>query len=537
MCWEQNLSERPGFSDTYRYLSSVEVDNSFLQTKVTKKVQVANTSARISAQKRKKATHVTNLTDIFKGGFRLNFRQKPMDSDTISALSPNGFRRSWLNLPKEEGLSDWLDYNLEKDAVFCSICRRAKSTGLSTLFSNDKGYTGGKKKMKLSDLKEHSISKSHKRAKEVLQQRSSIAALKDNMKRIQKDRLETQQLIDLNSWYPYALQCSYFLAKNNLSYDLQEDLCWFVQTQIKNATGKDFELGYGSYTNDKAAREMIASFAMDIESDTTSKIKEAKYFTLMIDESTDISTSKNLIMMVRFAEKGQVVTKLLDIVAVTCGKAEAIQQAITDKFSKAGLDFKDLVGFSSDGASVMTGNNSGVASRLKSLNPVVVDTHCAAHRLQLAIQDAVSDFEDFFIGLVKSTSAYFSKSTARKLALKINCEDLDEKFYQTLRTIDTRWLSLGNSLKNLMQVYTPLMITFREDIDSELAKTLAPYYEDLGFKYWIAFMDDICNVLNNLSRSLQKSDLNVVDVLSRIINCANLLHTHFFAREWDVHPS
>ena len=141
-----------------------------------------------------------------------------------------------------------------------------------------------------------------------------------------------------------------------------------------------------------------------------------------------------------------------------------------------------------------------------------------------------------YIGLVKSTSAYFNKSTARKLALKLNCEDLDEKFYQILRTIDTRWLSLGNSLKNLMLVYTPLMVTFTEDIDSELAKTLAPHYRDLGFKYWIAFMDDICNVLNSLSKTLQKSDLNVVDVLPRIIHCVNL-YTHFFVRELDVEPS
>ncbi len=78
--------------------------------------------------------------------------------------------------------------------------------------------------------------------------------------------METQQLIDLNSWHPYALQCSYFLAKNNLSYDLQEDLCWFIQTQIKNATGKEFKLGYGAYTNDKAAREMIAGIAKAIQS-------------------------------------------------------------------------------------------------------------------------------------------------------------------------------------------------------------------------------------------------------------------------------
>jgi len=47
-----------------------------------------------------------------------------------------------------------------------------------------------------------------------------------------------------------------------------------------------------------------------------------------------------------------------------------------------------MVGFGSDGASVMTGRKTGVATRLKCKQPFLITIHCAAHRLALAAADA-----------------------------------------------------------------------------------------------------------------------------------------------------
>ena len=47
-----------------------------------------------------------------------------------------------------------------------------------------------------------------------------------------------------------------------------------------------------------------------------------------------------------------------------------------------------LVGFGSDGASVMTGRHSGVATRIKNRQPIVTSIHCVAHRLALAASQA-----------------------------------------------------------------------------------------------------------------------------------------------------
>lgn len=54
-----------------------------------------------------------------------------------------------------------------------------------------------------------------------------------------------------------------------------------------------------------------------------------------------------------------------------------------------GLELSGLMGFASDGASVMVGEENGVAARLKRLVPELYSAHCIAHREALAAALAV----------------------------------------------------------------------------------------------------------------------------------------------------
>jgi len=46
-----------------------------------------------------------------------------------------------------------------------------------------------------------------------------------------------------------------------------------------------------------------------------------------------------------------------------------------------------MTGFCSDGAAIMTGVKSGVAARLKAVNPRIVAIRCVAHRTALVMRD------------------------------------------------------------------------------------------------------------------------------------------------------
>ena len=51
--------------------------------------------------------------------------------------------------------------------------------------------------------------------------------------------------------------------------------------------------------------------------------------------------------------------------------------------------YKKLININLDGASVMSGNRSGVQKRLKDIVAGLIYTHCVAHRLELTMLDAL----------------------------------------------------------------------------------------------------------------------------------------------------
>ena len=76
------------------------------------------------------------------------------------------------------------------------------------------------------------------------------------------------------------------------------------------------------------------------------------------------------------------------------------------------------------------------------------------------------------------------------------------------------------------------MAIFKDDKESVLAKELFKSYNNLFFKYWVAFMDDLCSQLNVLSKKLQSSDLNVVELLPKIIRSVSQIYSCFVERPY-----
>ena len=67
--------------------------------------------------------------------------------------------------------------------------------------------------------------------------------------------------------------------------------------------------------------------------------------------------------------------------------AEVITDHMLDTLKECDLEVRNLKSFPSDGASVITGEHSGVAARLKLVNKVLLNFHCICHRLALTCAD------------------------------------------------------------------------------------------------------------------------------------------------------
>ncbi|KAJ8356639.1 hypothetical protein SKAU_G00194330 [Synaphobranchus kaupii] len=109
----------------------------------------------------------------------------------------------------------------------------------------------------------------------------------------------------------------------------------------------------------------------------------------MCDETTDISTTKELVLLTRLVDSnGQAKSTFAKVIPLQDGTADTIAAAQKTWLQEKNISIKKVMGFGSDGAAVMTGRKNGVAVLLQKENPLMTAIHCICHRLALAVGQA-----------------------------------------------------------------------------------------------------------------------------------------------------
>ena len=140
--------------------------------------------------------------------------------------------------------------------------------------------------------------------------------------------------------------------------------------------------------------------------------KDSPFISLLSDSLTDRSSAEEEIVYIRYIIQGVPVVRFLGLSRLESCKAPDILSSILECAMRVGLSSdiisKCLVGFGADGASVMMGCHNGVAALLKGLAPQVIEVHCVAHKLELALCDAVKaiPFLDSFERALKSVYSF-----------------------------------------------------------------------------------------------------------------------------------
>ena len=157
-----------------------------------------------------------------------------------------------------------------------------------------------------------------------------------------------------------VMRAVYFLSKNNLPLRLLPSII----EMMKESETPNISNGSIMYTNEISEHEFLTAIAKTIENEIWNELFDVVAFGVMIDESTDITTTKHLDIYVSYvAKEGISKTHFLCLVPLNECDAESITNVIINIFRTKGILSK-LVAFASDGASVMLGKNGGVAIRL-----------------------------------------------------------------------------------------------------------------------------------------------------------------------------
>ncbi|KAJ3583021.1 hypothetical protein NHX12_034545, partial [Muraenolepis orangiensis] len=127
-------------------------------------------------------------------------------------------------------------------------------------------------------------------------------------------------------------------------------------------------------------------------------VTSSSKLSVLIDEATSISHKSAMIVNLKVSVDGATPELLfLELVELESQRAKDIEEALLNCLDTAGFTEewlqKNWVSFVSDGASVMLGKNSGVATRLTARYPNLFTWHCMNHRLELAVSDAVDEVQ------------------------------------------------------------------------------------------------------------------------------------------------
>lgn len=167
----------------------------------------------------------------------------------------------------------------------------------------------------------------------------------------------------------------------------------------------------------------------------------------------------------RYSNYGKVTTRFLSIQKLErATAANCYGEIIAALHEYCGIQepelWSKLVGFGSDGASVMTGRRSGVGARMKEHQPKLQTVHCIAHRLELAIKQAsknvpmVCKMDQFLINIF----LFYHNSTLNRGLLRRTAEALGVTRFIPTRTGGTRWIGhTQNALTNLLSGYPAIV--------------------------------------------------------------------------------
>ena len=143
---------------------------------------------------------------------------------------------------------------------------------------------------------------------------------------------------------------------------------------------------------------MVHALNRVVEDSDLEKVRNASFFSLLVDESNDISVTKNLTIYVQFLniEVQSVRVMFLKNLPLQGCNADSIVAKITEYLQSSEIDLPRMVMFTSDGAPVMLGCNSGVSVKLRNSSvPHLIENHCVAHKEALAAGHAYNSIAYF----------------------------------------------------------------------------------------------------------------------------------------------
>ena len=180
-----------------------------------------------------------------------------------------------------------------------------------------------------------------------------------------------------------VLHSIYWLCKEEVAHSKLNPVLKLLEI-IGLADIKDF-----TKRSNTVLKELVLTLGDQLAEDIIQEIKKSNVHVLLMDEVTDLSNTLQLVTFIKYYDQnlGDVRIHFVDVSDVlegsvdTTATAETIHDCLINLLNSLDFEIQNAKAFTSDGASVMTGHQSGVAARLSEHEncQTMLSIHCICH--------------------------------------------------------------------------------------------------------------------------------------------------------------
>lgn len=472
----------------------------------------------------KKRTSESEGTQPIESTCKKNKVDEHVESPSTSSQTiPEDIPDCWNLNQLKSFQTDYKWLIVKNKLLGCAVCHkvgtlatfREKNIRLSKVWQDAAvAANGSTKESQQSSLRkkifEHKNSEAHVIASNIIEQQE-----RGRMKSVVQEMSKSQYLTTER-----VFRTVYKVAKNQRPFsDVESDIL------LQELNGLD--MGKILHSR-KTGADITCHIADNMKiSICQSIIRAEQKMSVLIDESTSRSKKTTLVIVIRtFSEEypGNAYVFNLDLIELESTTSEAITENLLKCWEKHGFDAeylkRNLICFASDGASVMIGKKSGVATKLKTIFPNILIWHCSNHRLELAVNDVVeevSGINHFKIFMDKLFSLYH-QSPKNQVELETVAAALNTEILRIGRVLSVRWVASSRRAVNaVLHNYTALYQHLegasrdprRDTRERSKYEGLSKMLSSEEFVLNLSVMADGLNELADLSEDLQKRHITL----------------------------
>ncbi|XP_026483030.1 zinc finger MYM-type protein 1-like [Ctenocephalides felis] len=277
----------------------------------------------------------------------------------------------------------------------------------------------------------------------------------------------------------------------------------------------------------------------------------APFYSIIFDTTQDISKTDQMCELYRYCmiekdENG--IPKALVIKETflgfhevkdqtALGLSKKIIKSITDK----NIPLNKCRGQGYDGANTMKGTYGGVQKLIKDVEPNAVYVHCAAHNLNLVLNDAVREIIDIIKRWNILSSLISNSESETAVTLKTLNPTRWAGRYDAVFALKVRFVEVQKALAKT------ILFSCKSDERNE-AVSLKKKIENFNFVMLLVFHCKILQIIDATSKALQSKDADLSNALKRLKICMEELekYRHDFenlkleansiAEKWSITP-